>query len=142
MSRGLLISSTVAATLVLLGAASGSLATASKLPGLDASGIGKPRVRPAQVNFGGDGSFYITRMKWSQWAADTAVGNGTGHVNDCKPYCAAGHFHRYAVSVQISRPKLCRDRAREFTRLTVRFVGRKPTNAPRRVRYHAGLGCP
>jgi hypothetical protein len=120
--------------------ASGSLGTTSKLPGLDAAcGVGKPRIRPSTINFCGDGGFVITRMKWPKWTAMSAAGRGTGHLNDCTPNCAEGHFHSFAVSVRISRPTGCRHGTRAFTRLSVvRLAGRKPPNGT----WHYGFGCP
>lgn len=127
-------------SLVLLGAGCGSSHdVAFRLPGLNAAcGVGKPRVRPTQVNFCGDGSFVLTRMKWSTWTAGGAVGNGTANINGCTPDCAEGHFHAFAVSVRISRPVACRRRTQAFTRLSVlRLAGRKPATGT----YNYVFGC-
>ena len=109
--------------ILVLGVAScggSQIAATSKLPGLDAAcGVGNPRVRPAQINFCGDGSFVITRMKWSTWNAVRAAGQGTAHLNDCTPACARGHFQAFAVSVGITHPRGCRHRTRAFTQLSV-----------------------
>ena len=82
----------------------------------------------------------------SRWTSTSAAGRGTGHQNDCKPYCAAGHFHTYAVSIRLSRPETCRHGRREFTRFTYRFVSRKPAGVPRGETMHSpfyrGSGCP
>jgi hypothetical protein len=144
--HGLATTWAVAAALgafALVLSASASLAAASKLPGVDACGNGKADVRPRTISFCGDGNFYITRLSWSRWTQKTAAARGVAHQNDCKPFCAAGHFHQYAVSVRLSRPEVCRRHKREFTRLLVRFLRRKPSNvAHSRERYNAGLGCP
>jgi hypothetical protein len=44
--------------------------------------------------------------------------------------------------LQVSRAEICRRGRREFSRLLVRFVGRKPSNLARRLRFDAGRGCP
>jgi hypothetical protein len=128
------------ASLILLGAGcGGGHHVALRLPGLNAAcGVGKPRVRPRQVNFCGDGSFVLTRMKWPTWTAAGAVGNGTANINDCTPDCAEGHFHAFAVSVRIARPVACRHRTRAFTRLAVfRLAGRKAASGT----YNYAFGC-
>ena len=42
----------------------------------------------------GDGNCQVIRTKWSHWGRSTATGRGTAKFNDCKPYCAVGHFHK------------------------------------------------
>jgi hypothetical protein len=80
----------------------------------------------------GDGNFYVTGLRWTRWDAARADGVGTGHENDCTPYCAAGHFHTYRVAVRLDRPRVCgARRAREFTRVSWAFTARKPRGAPR-----------
>ena len=81
--------------------------------------------RPSSIVFAcADGNFYATRLRWTSWGA-TAQARGTAHANDCKPYCAAGHFHTYRVAVTLSRPKRCGGRV-ELTRVTWRFPAAKP----------------
>lgn len=106
-----------------------------------------PQVRPASIVVAcGDGNFFLTRLKWSSWNATAAAGLATGHQNDCKPYCAAGHFHLYLVSVHLSRPENCRNGRREFTRFTFRFVSSKPPHVARggtfKSPFYRGNGCP
>jgi len=91
-----------------------------------------PKVRPKSILVAcADGNFYLTKLKWSSWTATSGNGAGVGHQNDCKPYCARGHFHSYSVSVRVSRPVNCKQDRREFTRLFWRFVGRKPAGVAR-----------
>jgi hypothetical protein len=89
----------------------------------------------------GDGNFYLTRLNWSRWAETAAWARGIGHLNDCQPNCAEGHFHSYPVSAHLSRPEVCEHQIREFTRMTVLYLGRKPPTVLRRQRYNAGRGC-
>ena len=117
----------VAAALALAASAG-----AASVPGLQVCFTGKTVVRPASITIAcGDGNFFVTKLRWSSWNATGARATGVGHENDCKPYCAAGHFHAYAVSVRLSRPKSCAAGKREFARIDYRFVGAKPAGVPR-----------
>jgi hypothetical protein len=94
----------------------------------------------------GDGNFFLTSMRWSYWTTAEASAVATGHQNDCKPFCAAGHFHAYRVAVRLSRPETCRNGTREFTRFTFRFVSSKPAGVARsgtfKSPFYRGTGCP
>ena len=91
-----------------------------------------PAVRPASIVFAcGDGNFYATSLQWSSWGATTASAKGVGHENDCKPYCAAGHFHTYRIAVTLTRPQTCKNGNREFTRMTWRFTVTRPAGQAR-----------
>jgi hypothetical protein len=67
----------------------------------------------------GDGNLYLTGIHWATWAATEATGTGTVHSNDCKPYCAAGHFHTAAATVTLSKPHTCKGNV-VFTNLRLR----------------------
>jgi len=106
-----------------------------------------PKVRPPSLVVAcGDGNFFLTGLKWSHWTTMSAAGLGTGHQNDCTPYCAAGHFHLYRVSVRLSRPEVCKNGRHEFTRFSYRFVSRKPPSVARggtfKSPFYRGSGCP
>ena len=61
---------------------------------------GQPQARPAKVTLScADGNDYLTHLAWTSWTAGLASGTGVQEVNDCLPYCAAGHFHGYPVDV-------------------------------------------
>ncbi len=123
----------------LLGAA--VVAAAVAVPALGASGVPKlagcvpgstPSVRPRQVIVAcGDANFYFTNLAWSAWNATHAVAGGIAHLNDCKPYCAAGHFHTYKVVVTLTLPKSCKTGGREYTRMSWRYLLAKPAGQPR-----------
>jgi hypothetical protein len=89
--------------------------------------------RPAAMVFAcGDGNFYATRLRWSRWTAAGATASGVGHRNDCRPYCAAGHFHAYPLVVTLARPERCgRNRQLEFTRVSWVFASRRPRGVAR-----------
>ena len=107
---------------------------------------GQPVIRPSGLDFGGDGSFYITNLVWSRWTVTGAAATGRAHQNDCVPFCAVGHFHVYAVKVRLSRVRLCSNRRREYTRIEYVFVSARPTGSARGNRLTAPFGgrarCP
>ena len=61
---------------------------------------GRPEVRPSKLTLScADGNDYLTALSWTSWTAGLASATGVQEVNDCLPYCAAGHFHGYPVDV-------------------------------------------
>jgi hypothetical protein len=105
------------------------------------------KLKPASIVVAcGDGNFYLTGLRWLHWTATDATAVGTGHENDCTPYCAAGHFHTYRVAVRLFRPEHCKGGALEFTRFGYRFVSAKPKVGARSATlpapFRVGSGCP
>ncbi|MEU5597593.1 hypothetical protein [Streptomyces sp. NPDC020298] len=100
--------------------------------------FGNPDVRPAAFILAcGDGNSRLARMRWSQWGM-SATATGVNLVNDCKPFCAAGRFHAYAVTVRLDRPKPWKKhpQLQQFTRLTLTYTGSsRPEGFPRVVTY-------
>jgi hypothetical protein len=91
-----------------------------------------PSVRPRQIIVAcGDANFYFTNLAWSAWNAKQAVAGGVAHLNDCKPYCAAGHFHTYKVAITLTQPKTCANGNHEFTRMSWRYLLGVPAGQPR-----------
>lgn len=91
-----------------------------------------PTVRPKKIIVAcGDANFYFTKLVWSSWNGKQAVASGTATLNDCKPYCAAGHFHSYRATVTLARPRACSNGEREFTRMGWRFVSGPPAGMHR-----------
>ena len=74
----------------------------------------------------GDGNLYFTNLKWKNWGAATATASGTDHLNDCTPYCAAGHFHTYSVRITVDKLRPC-GITREYARLRYAYVKARPT---------------
>jgi hypothetical protein len=74
----------------------------------------------------GDGNFSLESLRWKGWGAATATAAGVVHENDCKPYCAAGHFHDYPVTVAATALKSCKAGRRQYTGLSWRYTGRRP----------------
>jgi hypothetical protein len=122
---GLLAAIVVASLAASAGAASPPPKLAACVPGSPSA------VRPKKIIVAcGDANFYFTNLVWSSWNAKQAVASGIANLNDCKPSCAAGHFHTYRATVTLSRPRSCSDGIRAFTRMAWRF----PATVP------AGLG--
>jgi hypothetical protein len=79
----------------------------------------RPSVRPAEIVVAcADANFYVERLRWRRWTATDAVATGVAHRNDCKPYCAAGHFHSFSLTIRLSRVVECVSGRREFSRIT------------------------
>ncbi len=78
-----------------------------------------------------DANYSLGALKWRRWGASIASASGTAHANDCKPYCAAGHFHSYPVAVAADRLTKCGS-ADIYTRLTVIYAGARPAGIGKR----------
>lgn len=58
-------------------------------------------------------------------------------MNDCQPYCAAGKFHSYPVTVRLDRPETWQKHPelRHFTRLRLIYTDSTPPQTQREVTY-------
>src|SRR5215212_7873637 len=75
----------------------------------------------------GDGSLYVNHVKWRAWGKKRARGHGRAHVNDCKPSCADGKFHRYRARLRLSHRATCQiGPKRQFKRVRLIFPGKRP----------------
>jgi hypothetical protein len=64
-----------------------------------------PLYRPDEVVIAcGDGNARIKRLQWTTWSVTSATGTGVWEQNDCRPDCARGRFHPYAVRLVVSNP--------------------------------------
>ncbi|MEU1167646.1 hypothetical protein ABZ372_48395 [Streptomyces sp. NPDC005921] len=87
------------------------------------------RFRPTDFMLAcGDGNSLLSGMRWTQWDDRAAVGQGVNVVNDCKPYCAAGRFHKYPVTVKLDRPTSWtkHPNVQHFTRMNLTYSGARP----------------
>ena len=112
---------TLVAFLLVVGATAASAGTSVGFYGCRTFVAKNPTavVRPTSIMVAcADGNFYVTGIKWASWTDASANGAGTVHANDCKPYCAAGHFHSKTGSVILSKPIACKG-ARVFSRVRV-----------------------
>ncbi|MFD5055001.1 hypothetical protein [Streptomyces tendae] len=103
---------------------------------LDCSG--QPQIGPeAYVLACGDGNSRLVSVRWFRWDAQAAVGRGTNAVNDCDPYCAAGAFHSYPVTVRLDMPTGGEQGTGQahFTRITLTYTDGRPDGSPRTVTY-------
>ncbi|WP_329342866.1 hypothetical protein OG866_41405 [Streptomyces sp. NBC_00663] len=97
-----------------------------------------PQVRPADFMLAcGDGNSRLASLHWSRWDADGARARGVNWVNDCKPYCAAGHFHAYPVTVRLDRPQPWKKRPQvaHYSRITLEYPAARPEQFGPTVSY-------
>ena len=73
-----------------------------------------------------DGNSAFDKLTWTTWAPGLASAKGTLVQNDCTPYCAAGHFHRYPALVVLWGSKATSHGEHAYTRLTEILTGPRP----------------
>ncbi|MEU3731394.1 hypothetical protein AB0E81_18500 [Streptomyces sp. NPDC033538] len=98
----------------------------------------QPEVRPGSFLLAcGDGNSRLVSLHWLRWDANAAVGRGTNAINDCDPYCAAGTFHSYPVTVRLDQPRTWEKDPgeRHYTRMTLTYTDGRPDGSPRVVTY-------
>jgi hypothetical protein len=86
------------------------------------------QVEPRTVSYTGDGTGYLGGrttsprhpdhggLQWLSWGGVAAQARGYAWLNDCRPSCANGHFHRHRAIIRVRRP-----RHGLYTRLTIKF---------------------
>ena len=91
----------------------------------------KPRFEPRNVTIAcGDGSLLATGVSWSSWTQKSAVGTGTGDINDCNPDCVDGTRHSAPIELQLTKPRKCSNGRRLFTRLRYTWTAGAPVGPP------------
>ncbi|MFE1923815.1 hypothetical protein ACWC9X_26680 [Streptomyces asoensis] len=96
------------------------------------------KVRPGDFILAcGDGNSRLVSLHWDTWGQGSARGTGVNVVNDCDPYCAAGHFHPYAVVVKLDRPQPWKKhpQVQHYSRITLTYLGDRPDQFGRVVTY-------
>jgi hypothetical protein len=91
--------------------------------------LGRTQVRPGSFTLAcADGNDYLTGLSWTSWTPRLASGYGTQVVNDCLPYCAAGHFHSYPVLVVLWGRAALRANpgTLRYTKITLIYTGSRP----------------
>lgn len=86
-------------------------------------------VRPADFILAcGDGNSRLLDLHWSHWGAYSATAVGLNAVNDCKPYCAAGTFHEYRVTVRLDRPQPWKKHpdVQRYNRISLTYESARP----------------
>ncbi|MFJ3222027.1 hypothetical protein ACIPJS_01485 [Streptomyces sp. NPDC086783] len=96
----------------------------------------RSQVRPADFILAcGDGNSRLTSLHWTRWDAKRAVATGFNVVNDCKPYCAAGTFRSYAVTVRLDHPQTWKKQPQlsHYTRMSLTYTDGRPDGYARTV---------
>lgn len=96
------------------------------------------KVRPSRFILAcGDGNSRLASLHWYSWGWKSARATGVNVVNDCKPYCAVGKFHRYGVYVKLDRPRPWKKhpQVQHYTRITLIYPGDRPDHFGRVVTY-------
>ncbi|MEU2221814.1 hypothetical protein [Streptomyces sp. NPDC018347] len=85
----------------------------------------------------GDGNSLLTGLRWSEWAPGGATAVGVNMVNDCKPYCAAGAFHSYPVTVRLDGPEPWKKHpyVQRYTRMSLTYADDRPEGYHRVMTY-------
>lgn len=85
----------------------------------------------------GDGNNRLVGLRWDTWGPGSATATGTDMVNDCRPYCAAGRFHAYPVTVTLGNPQAWPEHPdlRRFTTIRLLYTGTAPDPVPKDVTY-------
>jgi hypothetical protein len=113
------------ASLVVAAVAAASAAAAAG-PAALPDCVGKPTVKPRAVVLAcGDGNFGLKKLQWIGWGQPRAAATGVAFANDCRPYCAAGHFHDYSAVIVVDGAQRCGG-ITAYRRVTVAFVGPTP----------------
>ncbi|MFC8432434.1 hypothetical protein [Streptomyces sp. NPDC057253] len=97
-----------------------------------------PQVRPTDFMLAcGDGNSRLASLHWTRWDARGAQAKGVNWVNDCKPYCAAGHFHAYPVTVRLdrARPWKKQPKVSHYSRITLTYPATRPEQFGPTVTY-------
>jgi len=115
--------------LILMCLGGSTAATASAEIRLATQGVEEPlQVEPPVVAYTGDGTGYLGGrstspgdlnqggLNWLSWGGSSALARGYAWLNDCRPYCAAGTFHRHRAIIRVRRP-----RHALYTRMTIKF---------------------
>ncbi|MEW2136454.1 hypothetical protein AB0892_07570 [Streptomyces sp. NPDC005409] len=96
------------------------------------------QVRPTEYLLAcGDGNNRLVGLRWDTWGPKTATATGTDMVNDCRPYCAAGRFRPYPVTVTLSSPEPWPGQVdvRRFTMIRLLYTDTAPSPVPKDVTY-------
>ena len=84
------------------------------------------QVRPGSYIFTcADGGAGLENLHWTNWNAKLASARGTYYYNDCIPYCAAGHFHKFPVVAVLWGSDAVKGHpgVRRYAEFTLVFIG-------------------
>ncbi|MFF3209468.1 hypothetical protein ACFYYB_02285 [Streptomyces sp. NPDC002886] len=85
----------------------------------------------------GDGNNRLVGLRWNTWGPASATATGTDMVNDCRPYCAAGRFRAYPVTVTLGAPQPWPEHPdlRRFTTIRLLYTDTAPEPVSKDVTY-------
>jgi hypothetical protein len=103
----------------------------------------RSQVRPRSIVLAcADANAQLTHLHWSSFGGASASASGDEYVNDCIPYCAAGHFHSYPVTLVFSEPRECSDGHRDYRLATLRYTSSRRPPHTRGAPVSVALYCP
>jgi hypothetical protein len=110
--------------IAMIGVAAAGAAAAARVVG----NCTRSQVRPSTIIVAcADAGIQLTHLRWTSFGGVGARASGYYTYNDCKPNCAAGHFHSYPVTVVLSRPRRCPDGYRDYRVATATYAtSRRP----------------
>ncbi len=99
-----------------------------------ALGEDKLYYRPHFFLLSGDGTFGMNRVHWQSYGGARATATARAFVNDCVPYCAAGHVSHPRATLRLSKLVDCNGTP-IYARLEYAIAGPLPKGFPRRGGY-------
>ena len=107
--------------------ANGPVAQESGKRPLLISNCRKAKFKPINVIIAcGDASLGAREMTWSSWTHKSALGTGTGQINDCKPDCAGGTTKTAPMQLFLTKPRKCSNGKRLFSKLRYTWTSGAP----------------
>jgi hypothetical protein len=107
--------------------ASGPVASASGKRPLLISNCARAKFKPINVIIAcGDASLGAREMTWSSWTRKSALGTGTGQVNDCNPDCVHGTTKMAPMQLLLTKPRTCSNGQRLFAKLRYTWTSGAP----------------
>jgi hypothetical protein len=104
---------------------------------------GHAQVRPGRITLAcADFNDYLTGLTWKSWGPRLASATAVQNLNDCVPYCAAGHFRRYPVNVVLWHPAAAGPGSQRYTSVTLLYPGAHPAYAGHRRPVTASMALP
>jgi hypothetical protein len=91
--------------------------------------------RPHVFQLSGDGTFFMTGVKWKHYGGRAATASAKYQANNCIPFCYAGHFVKGPAKLRLTRPIHCEAAGIDayiYTRLSFRLLGHVPKNFTRK----------
>jgi len=129
-----LLASAVALAGLALGLAGSARAQSTgaapvRMVAFDCPGQPAPLVKPKTfILTCADANSDLARLSWTSWTPGLASATGALEVNDCTPYCAAGHFHAYPAVVVFWGNAAVKNHPGEhaYTHMTLILTGSRP----------------